>query len=361
MKKWILRVFSTLLVVTLLLTAVVYAITFHPAAQAPATLQCSADAPEYNGQPLRVMTYNIQYLAGKTYVFYYDLPDNKGPDERPSPAQIATTLQGINDLIRAHNPDILLVQEFHDGAKATDYQDQLVLLQKALGNLAYPCTAQAFYWKADFVPHPRILGAVGMKLGTLSRYRLDSATRHQLPLIPADPLTQAFNLKRAVLQTQLAGPLPVNIFNTHLDAFAQGSDTMQRQVAVLLSLLEQEDAAGHPWLLGGDFNLLVPGAYTHLAPNQQYLYNPTTELTPLLKAYASVPALADIQQAPEKWFTHFPNDKDVAGPDRTIDYLFYSKQWQVKDAAVIRDHNSEALSDHLPVSVTLDFNGSTGG
>lgn len=361
MKKWILRICAALLSLGLLLAGSVYLLTFHPASVEPALLQCSAEAPDYNGQPLTVMTYNIQYLAGKSYVFYYDLADNAGPDERPSPQSIQTTLLGISALIKAHNPDVLLVQEFHDGAKATDYHNQLALLQQALGEQAYPCSAEAFYWKAGFVPHPRIMGAVGMKLGTLSRYRIANASRYQLPLIPADPVTQAFNLKRAVLLSTLAGDNPVSILNTHLDAFAQGSDTMQQQVNMLLGILRNEDSAARPWILGGDFNLLAPGFYAQLAASQQYLYNPETELSTLLNSYRSIPALIDMQNNPQNWFTHFPNDADVQGPDRTIDYLFYSKHWQTEGAKVIRTDNSTALSDHLPVSARFTLNLSAGG
>lgn len=348
MKKWILRTVFSLLSLCTLFLIWVYAVTFHPAAVTQLPVQCSADAQEYQGHPLKIMTYNIQYLAGKGYVFYYDLPGNTGPDERPSAQSISTTLQGISALIRAHNPDVLLIQEFHDGAKATDYQDQLRLLQDALGDMAYACSAEAFYWKADFVPHPRILGSVGMKLGTLSRYRLSSATRYQLPLIPADPITQAFNLKRAVLVTELAGNPAVSLLNTHLDAFAQGSNTMQQQVAQLMELVAAEDKKGNLWLLGGDFNLLPPGAYDSLAASQQYLYNPETELSPLLEKYRSIPSQQDMAANPGSWFTHFPNDSDVSGPDRSIDYLFLSDQWQIQHAKVVQG-SSLSLSDHLPV------------
>lgn len=355
MKKWILRIVFSFLGLSTLFLMWVYAVTFHPDAVMPIAVQCSADAQDYQGQPLKIMTYNIQYLAGKGYVFYYDLPGNTGPDERPSPQSIQATLQGISTLIREQNPDVLLIQEFHDGAKATDYQNQLQLLQDALGDMAYACSAAAFYWKADFVPHPRIFGSVGMKLGTLSRYRLSSAARYQLPLIPADPITQAFNLKRAVLVTELAGTPAVSLLNTHLDAFAQGSDTMQRQVAQLMALLAQKDQQGHLWLLGGDFNLLAPSIYPNLPASQQYLYNPHTELSPLLEKYPSVPSQQDMAADPTAWFTHFPNDTDVSAPDRTIDYVFLSKQWQIKHAQVIRG-SSLSLSDHLPLLLEVEPN-----
>src|SRR5690606_24228277 len=48
----------------------VYALTWHPADRETAPVACSAPAPALQpGQALKVMTWNIQYLAGKRYVF----------------------------------------------------------------------------------------------------------------------------------------------------------------------------------------------------------------------------------------------------------------------------------------------------
>ncbi|MFU1925341.1 hypothetical protein ACM6PT_50350, partial [Klebsiella pneumoniae] len=63
---------------------------------------------------------------------------------------------------------------------ATDDQDQLALIQERINDL-YHCSAQAYEWKSAFVPTPHIFGSVGRKQATLSRYRIDSAERRQLP------------------------------------------------------------------------------------------------------------------------------------------------------------------------------------
>src|SRR4029079_838374 len=115
-----------------------------------------------------------------------------------------------------------------------------------------------FYWRAAYVPHPRIHGAVGMKLAILSRYQISGAQRHQLALIPGDPLSQQFYIKRAILEAHLpvAGGHDFVALDTHLDAFAQGSDTMAPQGAHSETLLASLPSAGLPWVIGGDFNLL---------------------------------------------------------------------------------------------------------
>lgn len=354
MHKWIIRILLSCSLLVAALMGWVYSITYHPDPIEPVTVSCADETPEYNGQPLSIMSYNLQYFAGKGYVFYYDLPDNKGKDLRPTRKSLETTLQGIVDLIKQHDPDILLIQELHEGAKATDFEDQLVTLQRALGEQAYPCTADAFYWKADFVPHPAIMGSVGMKLATFSKYKMTNGKRHQLPLMPADPISQQFNLKRAILETQLeSADGAISIMNTHLDAFAQGSNTMSKQVAYVKGLFDELDRQNTPWIIGGDFNLLVPGKRGRLQASQHYLYNDLSELAPIWGHYTSIPDTKDVNGANESlWFTHYPNDPDVKGPDRTIDYLFLSKHWKVKEKQVIQD-TALALSDHMPVTATI--------
>ncbi|MGH2543559.1 MAG: endonuclease/exonuclease/phosphatase family protein, partial [Ardenticatenaceae bacterium] len=278
-----------------------------------------------------------------------------GPDERPSPVAIARTLEEVARVIREEEPDVLLLQEVDDGGRRTDYEDQLARLLPMISD-EYRCHASAFYWKADFVPHARIRGAVGMKLSTISKYQIGDATRHQLALIPADRITQEFSPKRAILEVRLPvneGPALV-VMNTHLDAFAQGSDTMQQQVDELSGLLAELTAAGHPWLIGGDFNLLPsPEAYRALPDHQRVYFNPQTELADLYERYQAVPSLAETTGPDrERWFTHFPNDPAVSGPDRTIDYILLADSLELGNHYV-RQHDTLAIADHFPLVVEL--------
>ncbi len=63
----------------------------------------------------------------------------------------------------------------------------------------YPCSAQAFDWKADFVPDLHIFGSVGRKLATLSRYQIEHAERLQLPVPDANFISRQFQPKPALL------------------------------------------------------------------------------------------------------------------------------------------------------------------
>lgn len=357
LKKITLWALGSFAMLAVLLLAWVWFGTFHPAPVQSEPVVNSSQAPVLSpGQKLKVLTWNVQYMAGKNYVFYYDVPDNSGPDKRPSPEDITKTLQEVARVIQDENPDIILLQEVDDGAKRTDYQDQLARLLSLLPE-EYCCYTSAFYWKASFLPHPCIMGSVGMKLSVISRYKISEARRHQLPLMPKDPLTKQFNLKRAVLEVHL----PVEdsedfiVMNTHLDAFAQGTDTMEKQVKQVLLLLEKTTQAGFSWIIGGDFNLIPPGkAYSLLPEDQQRYFEEKTELEPLFEKYQSVPSVEEANGADyEKWFTHFPNDPSIGKPNKTIDYIFLSHDVRL-GPHYVRQHDTLTISDHLPVVIEIE-------
>jgi endonuclease/exonuclease/phosphatase family metal-dependent hydrolase len=332
----------------------IYEVTWHPARHERMPVSCNAKdvAPPtlVPGQALKVMTWNIQYLAGKRYVFWYDMADGSGPDERPTPEDIAYNLDEVARVLRDEQPDIVLLQEVDDGAKKTDYVNQLALLQERVTDL-YPCSTEAFYWKSDFVPDSHIYGSVGTKLATLSRYQMDKAERLQLPSPDGNVIGRQFDPKRALLVSYL----PMNngkhlaVVNTHLGDFKPGDDTVQRQVAATTQLLNAFEQAGTPWISGGDFNLLPQGQYQRLPAAQREHYAPDSELHALWDKYPMIPSNEDVNgDEPRKWYTRFPNDPRVSGPDRTQDYLFYSPTLKRVDAQV-RQADTLLISDHLPV------------
>jgi endonuclease/exonuclease/phosphatase family metal-dependent hydrolase len=350
---WILLGLGLLILGLLLL---VWSLTYHPKPMEPVPVKNRPDAPLLSrSQPFTVMNWNVQYMAGKNYVFFYDLLDGSGPDVRPRREDLDATTKEVARVIAQRRPDFILLQELDEGAKRSDGENQLKKLL-ALLPPEYGSFASAWYWKAAFVPHPKVWGRVGLKLAVISRHRLSAATRHQLPLMPDWWVVQQFNFKRAVLEVRvpLAEGGELALMTTHLDAFAQGTDTMERQVQAVRRLLGGQDDAGRPFILGGDFNLLPDrAAYDRLAPPQRAYYKPDTELATLGAGWSSVPA-PEHTQGPDfaRWFTHFPNDPRVSGPDRTIDYLFFSKALRVEAPAVLSE-GTQRISDHLPIVATF--------
>ncbi|WP_369958699.1 endonuclease/exonuclease/phosphatase family protein [Pseudomonas benzenivorans] len=189
-----------------LLCALAYGLTWHPAERAAATAGCSAPAPVLQpGQALKVLTWNLRHLGG----------DAAGG--------LAPSLDELARVLREEHPDVVLLQGLHDGAQTRDRQDPLALLQARLDE-RYPCSSQAFYWKAPLTLQPPRLGRIGLKLATLSRYHIESAERVQLPRRPGNPLLQAFAARPALLVSYLPmrGGGRLAAINTQLDAFAPG-------------------------------------------------------------------------------------------------------------------------------------------
>ncbi|OJJ19515.1 endonuclease [marine bacterium AO1-C] len=352
--KWIML---PLLVLTVGLFIWGYFATYHPKDIQEETVNCNDNARTLKaGQKVKILSWNVQYMASKDYVFFYDLLDNSGPDKRPDKKAIAKTINEVARIIKQEDPDIILLQEVDEGAKRTDKEDQL---KRLLGLISkdYGCHCSSFYWKASFVPDPNVMGSVGMKLSTISKYKIKEGTRHQLPLIEnMNFLVKQFYLKRAILETKfpVEGGKDLAVMNTHLSAFAQGSNTMEQQVAMLDKMLKERTKQGLPWVVGGDFNLLPPGeAYKELTDYQKQYYKPETEIASFFKDYQAVPNAAQTTGNRRiEWFTHFPNDPKVKQPDRTIDYLFFSKNVELLNKA-IGQKDTWDISDHLPLMVSF--------
>jgi endonuclease/exonuclease/phosphatase family metal-dependent hydrolase len=311
-------------------------------------------APVPESKRLRVLSWNVQFFAGREPVFFYDVPSGDRPRALANRDAIARNLQEAARVIQEVDPDVIFLQEVDDGATRTYRENQTQRLLELLPAEKWPWYAEAWYWKAAFIPHPKIMGSAGMKLVTLSRLPLERlAYRRALPEMPHGWLESRFQLKRAILETRVSeGPWKgLMLLNTHLDAFAQGFDTMDRQVEIVKTRLDALSADGTPWVIAGDFNLLVPGALEKLSPEHRVGYRPDrTELSPLLGAYSSFPSQAQALQ-PEH-FTFWTKDPSVTQPDRVLDYFFHSKLLSPKSARVLQ-HEARNLSDHFPILIDL--------
>ena len=288
-------------------------VTWYPA-QSSAEVHCvaSAEFPENSPQSLTVMSYNVQYMAGKNYVFFYDAPD--GPDTRPSVSDIAMTIDQVAEVISQYRPDLVLIQEIlGEGDVRGHYQDQLRPLLAAIGENEYPCYSQASYWDAKFIPHPKIMGGVEMNLVTLSRWPMISAMRTQLPYLKQDLLNRRFYFQRAVLASEVNWQgQKLTVLNTHFDAWGGGSGIMEQQVGRLIEIIDDLEKKGTPWLAGGDLNLLPPDG----GKQRQWLiskgveeYGVEVPIESLYQQFNAVPLLADVKGlSASEWFTFNPNN-----------------------------------------------------
>lgn len=324
-------------------------LTFAPVQDEPVFNAGGRDMPVL-GQTLKILSWNVQYMAGKNHVFWYDMQHNAGPDLRSTAEEITATFLRVADVIRKENPDIIFLQEVDDGCGRSGGDDQLARL-RALLPTEYAHHASAFYWRAAFIPHPKIMGSAGMKLSILSKYPLSSARRHALADVERPFYVQGFNIRRAMLEVRLPlqGGGELALVNTHLEAFVENSPVMSTQVAQLDALLRGLNEQDIPWIAGGDLNLLPPGEYGRMHENERWLYNPTSEMALLYKNHAVLPTLEQAT-GPDRarYWTHFPNRPWASGPDRVIDYLLYAPTVEARAHRVLNQGTLD-ISDHLPV------------
>lgn len=275
------------------------------------------------GQLLRVRAWNLQFCAGRSQHFWYD----GGRDVHCDPA----TVRACTDAIAAELAavDVALLQEVDRDATRTGRVDQLPTLGRA-----HPVRASTSYHRAPFVPAPSHapLGRVDLHLAVLSRVAIASATRHALPPMNEPAIRRLFNLRRAILSTVLpiAGGGTLTLAVTHLSAFTNGDDTLTRQCSVVREWMRAQTG---PWLLAGDFNLMPPG------DDPRRVGEAVDDALRLL-----VPEFR-LAVDPATW-TYQPWGKP---PDRTIDYVFCSRDLVVEGTRVVPTE----LSDHLALEVEL--------
>lgn len=352
----------TIVLVILAITAVSFTLfvtvnEHRPEPLESVEVQCLGGAPSPDkarpqlraGHPFTVVSWNLQYGAGRTQQFFYD-----GGDAVHVPrADVDEAVAGIQAALQGYDPAISLLQEIDRDSDRTQRIDQLPLFA-GLDGAAADCMASATYHRCRWVPAPMPvpLGRVDMNLGLFTRGPLFKAERHALPLLNESRVRQIFNLKRALLtgEAPIDGhDLPLRLAVTHLSAFSHGDGTLEKQVAVLGAwMAEQSQDPAQPWILAGDFNLLPPGDDPSRLSVESDLYGAATNpIDPLIPRFRTVVPVAGLLAEEARTYVPF----GATAADRKIDFMFVGGPIDVISARVGTEHI--ALSDHLPIVAEL--------
>lgn len=329
---------ASLLLIGLLILAL--CTEFSPAALEEVIARCDdADDGLDADSPFTVVSWNLQYAAGRTQHFFYDGGDAVSVPE----AEVSETLAGITAALHTLSPDITLLQEVDRASDRTGRVDQLPPYRAAADA---PCQLSTPYHRSPFVPHPpgQALGRVDMHLALLTPAGLKDGRRHALPLLDESRLRQMFNLKRALLTAEL----PISgveqklaLAVSHLSAFSAGDGTLQAQIDVLRRWMD-ERPPGQPWILGADLNTIPPGDDPSRLDSHSESYRGAQ---PALEALLATHKNAFPRPLEPSSRTYLPFG--ASEPDRTIDYLFYGGPLELRGARVAREYST--LSDHLPL------------
>lgn len=343
--------FKIIVILITVTCGIFYGITYHPGQIEEEDFISADNAPILKvGEKIKVLSWNIQFMAGnKNNKFFFD----GGNDTWPSKKTVENTIKEVARIIKSENPDIILLQEVDDGSKRTHYSDQLKELLLLLPK-SYSSHASSFYWKTKFVPHPSIMGSVGMKLSTISKFKINKAFRHSLVSKSNDNfLVRHLSIKRAVSEVYLplANGKNLHVLNTHLSAFANGSNTMELQVSKVDELLDKVERSGNYGFIGGDFNLIPPGKHFDLLPekSKKYYNSKGTEIKVLFDKYKTVPSYEQLN-GPDymKWMTYTSKANKYPKADETIDYFIFTKGVNF-GKHYVRSEDTLLISDHLPL------------
>ncbi|MBA1271744.1 endonuclease/exonuclease/phosphatase family protein [Stutzerimonas azotifigens] len=312
-----------------------YLLAWKPAEREPATVSCTAQAPQLlAGQALKVMTWNVQGFTGSREQ-RSDASRGERRAERVDAAEVAANLAEVARIVHEESPDLLLLQEVHDGDGATARQNQLAQLQQALGDF-YPCSSEAFHRKARWLPDPRESGPIGVKLALLSRFHIDAAERVQLPTEPGNWLSAPFAAKPALLITELPmrGGAILTVATTRLDSALEGN-ALGQATEIGRLMADWQNAHRH-WLVAGDWNL------PYSAEGQ------TLALPENLSPFRQVPRLGEIAGPGQRQWATFQRGEEL----QVFDHLFHGDSLKRLEASV-RQQGTAGLSNHRPLMVRL--------
>jgi endonuclease/exonuclease/phosphatase family metal-dependent hydrolase len=307
------------------------------------------------GAPIKVMSWNLQFCAGRDHFFWYD----GGKAVSVPISDVNKTMKIVADIISDCNPDIVLLQEVDMNSKRTCYINQLEGILKHLDPTGkkFPYVSSTPYHQCNYVPAPdhEHMGKVDFHMAVLSKFPIAKATRHQLPLLNESWLRRLFNLKRAVMDVRfdIQGGGEFSALNTHLSAFAFNDGTPEKEISMLIDHTAKLDAAGVSWILAGDFNQLPPGDDPkRLGEDSQYYSEHNTPIAALLEKQRSAMEVKRWEADPAAFDSYLPFNKDV--PDRVLDWMFVSKDLGISEFEVLQKHRHvSTASDHLPLATKV--------
>jgi endonuclease/exonuclease/phosphatase family metal-dependent hydrolase len=279
--------------------------------------------PQAKARDLRIMTYNIKHGQTNTSC----TQPAPVPGQPPFP-DCNLDLQASIEVIRAHNPDIVGVQEVDRFWARSGYEDEPAALSAALG-MNHSCYAANLNHQPD--NHSNVPHQYGTVI--LSRFPiLDCSTT---------PLRRTGNNEQRGLTLALINVrgVPLQFYNTHLHTTAVDRLMQTADIAGVI------DAAGDgSKVIVGDFNARPTAA----------------ELAPIYARFKDAWVEAGVPTADNPLGFTSPA-RLVGNPTSRIDYAFVSSQVDVQAAHVPIDPQTRLAADHYPVVVDIALPGSEVG
>jgi endonuclease/exonuclease/phosphatase family metal-dependent hydrolase len=283
--------------------------------------------PQAIPRDLRVMTYNIKH--GQTNFSCTTPPRIPGQDPFPD---CNLDLQKSIDVIRAHAPDIVGVEEVDRFWARSAYQDEPAVIAAGLGMEHY-CYAPNLDHQPD--SHSSIPHQYGVLI--VSRFPILECTNTLLRRVGN---TEQRGLLKALLNVR---GVPLQFYTTHLHTVQEDRLLQTEDIAAVI------DAAPEgPKVLVGDFNARSTFTTT------------VTEMLPIYARFLDAWREAPLATA-ENPMGYTSPARLVGNPTARIDYVFVSPDVDVAGTYVPIDPQTRLAADHYPVVSDIALPGSEVG
>lgn len=312
------------------------------------------DVPEKSR--LTVMTYNVKF-GGARIDFFFDC---HGDEVLMGEEDVIDNLEGLSELIRAADPDVLFLQEVDVLSKRSAYVDQV---QWLLDHTQLSYGVYASQWKADYVPSDGI-GAVDSGNAILAKWPLKNAERLALALrTDQSGIERYFYLKRNILIADLDWDMPVHLIVTHAAAYST-EGTKADHIRDFEAQIEKSPGL---FIAAGDLNTLPPGSkkqhnFSDSVCTDEFVADDYRKEEQLLQGlydkYQSAIPLRDYQAESQRHFTHTTEGDGFW--NRKLDYIFTNAEVVVGSGVTHQDASTLGietmpLSDHAPITVEVDL------
>lgn len=207
------------------------------------------------GDTFTATTFNIGYAGlDKEQDFFMD----GGKSSRSSSKE--QTEKNVNNMLsflQKQDSDFILLQEVDTKSSRSFDVNEYDVFKSGLKNYE---SSFGYNYHAQWVPVPitNPMGYANSGMSSFSKYKIDAATRFQLPGREPWP-KQLFDLDRAIVEHKIpvSNGKYLRLVNLHLSAYDKGGKIRRQQVDYLKEYMNEHYKKGDYVILGGDWNQLV--------------------------------------------------------------------------------------------------------
>lgn len=223
-------------------------------------VQKAAQAGEAKlGEEYSAICYNIGFGAySPDFTFFMDGGKESWAESEES---VKTLVSSAADLVRQHEPDIVLFQEVDLDSTRSYHINQEEILDTRFKDFD---SVRAINYQSAFLFYPfnEPHGASNSCQMTYIRFAVSSAVRRSLPI--STSFSKFLDLDRCYSKSRIAveGGRELIVYNVHMSAYGGSDEIRAAQMGMLFEDMKAEYDKGNYTICGGDFNHDFTGSST---------------------------------------------------------------------------------------------------